>query len=182
MAKPETTYTAKHTQTSPIPDAWIAAIFEKLRRRYLALWTKAIGETAEDAEAVMQEWAKMLSSCTGEQIKHGLEVWDSEFPPNVYQFRTACKSSKRSVAHTVHAALPRPERKKAAAATAVANMMAVIREATPETEAKQAQAKQGDDRDWFAARGWSADDKDDERLMHKHITPMPKARLTNYGK
>ncbi len=57
----------------------------------------------------MNEWRQVLRKCTGEEIKHGFEVWDSEHPPNVYQFKHACLSLRHSGSHKQFKALPKPE-------------------------------------------------------------------------
>lgn len=67
------------------------AIFERMRLRYGDLWTSRIGTTRQEIEAMAAEWGRVLSHLRPEDIKRGLDSWDSEYPPNVMQFRRACQ-------------------------------------------------------------------------------------------
>ncbi|MCP4342918.1 MAG: hypothetical protein GY799_29555 [Desulfobulbaceae bacterium] len=75
----------------------------------MSLWTKNIGTEKTDIEAAIREWSEILGDVTGEEIKHGLDTWDSEYPPNVYQFRTTCMAMRRRGSHKLFAALPKPQ-------------------------------------------------------------------------
>jgi len=97
-----------------------------MRLRYGSLWTKSIGDDKADIEAVMKEWRDVLGNISGDEVKHGLDTWDSEFPPNVYQFRTACKAMRRQGAHKVYKTLPKPEPDKESARESLNAMKTLV--------------------------------------------------------
>lgn len=97
-----------------LPRAWVLAIFEKMRRRYLDLWTKKIGTSEAEIQAIADEWAEVLADLTPDDIRRGLDSWRSEYPPNACQFRNACQEPQRApvaACHVVYKGLPilRPE-------------------------------------------------------------------------
>jgi hypothetical protein len=124
----------------------------------------------EDAEESMKEWGKELANCSGDEIKYGLETWDAEFPPNVYQFRTRCKAGTRTGSHKLYEK-PAPvvvNREAAAVATEAMRDMVTARDTRIAKRAKE--LAHGADREWFAARGWKVlDNPDDYMLINKPI-------------
>jgi len=72
---------------------WVLAIFKKLQARYLHKWTSAIEGIEEE---VMSEWSQVLSGLTGEQVKRGLDSWDSEWPPTANEFKNVCVGQGRN--------------------------------------------------------------------------------------
>jgi len=50
-------------------------------------WTSAIDGIEEVA---VREWGKRLEGLTGEQIRHGLDAWEGEWPPTADEFRQCC--------------------------------------------------------------------------------------------
>lgn len=54
-------------------------------------WTSAI-EGIE--EVAVKEWSEGLAGMDGEQIKRGLEEWDSDWPPSLDEFKNACVGKK----------------------------------------------------------------------------------------
>jgi hypothetical protein len=45
-------------------------------------------------EEVATEWAKVLTGLTVDDLKHGLDKWDSKYPPNVMEFRDLCRERR----------------------------------------------------------------------------------------
>lgn len=70
-----------------IPRHWISALFKKWQARYGHKWVSAIDGIEELA---VDEWGQVLDGVTGEQIAHGLEIWDESWPPSAPEFKTAC--------------------------------------------------------------------------------------------
>ncbi len=68
----------------------------------------------------------VLRKMTGDEIAHGLDVWDSEYPPNAYQFRDSCRSGRQSKSHQVYKALPKPKADPAVAAKNIKAMRGVL--------------------------------------------------------
>lgn len=110
----EIPYTDKSTATSRpmMEQRWIAAIFEKLRRRYGTQWTTKVGIDRDEIKESMQTWAEILVDLKPEEIAHGFERLDDkapEFPPSVMQFKQLCRIEKSIEAHRHYKALPRPK-------------------------------------------------------------------------
>lgn len=59
-------------------------------------------------DEAIKEWSVYLAGLTGEQIKHGLEAWDLEWPPTLPEFRNICKQSSGRL-HETYAPLPAPK-------------------------------------------------------------------------
>lgn len=107
-------YTDKSTATSrpAMKQRWIAAIFEKLRRRYGTQWTTKVGIDRGEIEESMQTWAEILVDLKPVEIAHGFERLDDEapeYPPSVMQFKHLCRLEKPVEAHRHYKALPRPK-------------------------------------------------------------------------
>lgn len=89
----------KNSKTSPaetwrpaLPLAEVAAVMAKFSVRYLHKWDSAIdGRELE----VTAEWAERLAGLTPEQILHGLDSWDAEWPPSCEEFRRACLGAQK---------------------------------------------------------------------------------------
>ena len=77
-----------------LPINWISALFLKFQRRYPHKWSSAIDG---DEAGTAQEWAEYLAGLTGEQIKHGLESWQEDWPPSAIEFRRVCLSEKPKI-------------------------------------------------------------------------------------
>ncbi len=178
LRNPGTTCT-KTTAKQSLPEAWMAALFERMRIRYGDLWTKKVGEEQTDLDMTMDDWGQVLSSCSGEEIKHGLETWKSEYPPNVRQFQTACKSATRLGAHELYKAEPDPVQDPEAAEKAITTMKKSIKDAgqaqNPATNNRITMYDQA----WFSSRGWNATTEKDRQLMNKHKKSMPAVTLDN---
>lgn len=101
-----------------LPMKVIAIIFEEYRMIYKGLWTSGM-ETEEQVQMAMKIWARRLSSCTGEQIAHGLKTWEGEYPPTVMAFKALCKAADKIPAHQPYIALPKPEPDRKLAARAI---------------------------------------------------------------
>lgn len=90
-------------------------------------WPKQFvdGQHYEDAQ---HEWGKVLVNLSGEDIDRGLNAWDSEYPPNVYEFRNACKPPESQKAlHKPYCALPKPKGDPAIANKAVKNLAGILK-------------------------------------------------------
>ena len=124
--KPKPRSMAKSTETC-LPASWVTAIFEKMRIRYRQLWTKSLGTDPMEIKVVMDEWRSVLGSITPDQLKHGLEAWDSGYPPNVMQFKAACLDARTTAAHRRYKALPMPTPDKAKARIDIAAMKQALR-------------------------------------------------------
>ncbi len=176
--QPVTKYTSKPTGTM-LPEAWVAALFEKMRRRYGNLWTKNIGETPEDAAATMDEWREVLGGITGDQLKFALDTWDAEYPPSVMQFRTRCRSMERKPMHQIQPKIehkPRTANRKASAAEAVAEMRASLLDSGADLN-PEVSPTLDTSRDWYAAHGYTNIDGDyDAWLMSKPHQPGDKPK------
>lgn len=76
----------------------------------------------------MDEWAAQLGNLTAEQIRNGLDMWDSKWPPNVYEFRNACTGKHGEDLHNTAAykpfrpGLPKPKAKPETASAALQAM------------------------------------------------------------
>ena len=114
-----------------IPESWVAELHAKLHRRYGRQWLKNVGDTDEERIKVIQEWQQVLGNTTGEQIRHGLESWDSQFPPNVYQFRTSCRSATQKGAHKPYKAISGPIPSKELAREEIASLKMYMSLAEP---------------------------------------------------
>lgn len=102
------------------------------------------------------EWQEVLANCTADEITHGLETWDSEFPPNVMQFRTRCKTNdtwqhKSAAYKPFPKALPKPKSKESVVNKAFAKMRQVIKQ-IPEREKKEIEPIAADEESFFGDR------------------------------
>jgi len=79
-----------------------------------------------EIKAVMDEWRSVLGSITPDQLKHGLEAWDSGYPPNVMQFKAACLEARTTAAHRRYKALPMPTPDKAIARQGIKAMRGCV--------------------------------------------------------
>jgi len=70
-----------------LPTHWITELFKVFQARYLAKWTSSIAGIEERA---VLEWAKGLNGLSGEQIKHGLDNWNCDWPPTMNEFKQCC--------------------------------------------------------------------------------------------
>jgi len=77
----------KTSRKTDIPTSWVSALFKRFQARYGHRWVSAIDGIEEVA---VEEWRNRLSGVTGEQIKHGLESWDGDWPPSSEEFKKAC--------------------------------------------------------------------------------------------
>lgn len=69
------------------PKSWVSALFKKIQARYGHKWTSCIDGIEDIAVA---EWSETLGGLTGEQIKHGLDTWNGDWPPSAPEFKNAC--------------------------------------------------------------------------------------------
>lgn len=42
----------------------------------------------------VREWSQGLTGLTSDQIKHGLDTWEGEWPPTLPEYRAACLGKK----------------------------------------------------------------------------------------
>lgn len=87
-----------------LPITWVSAIFKKFAIRYHYKWSSAMDGIEDDA---IKEWSIGLDGLTGEQIKHGLESWKSEWPPSLPEFREICEQKSKAL-HKPYIPLPAP--------------------------------------------------------------------------
>ncbi len=83
--------TNSHKQQSnegQLSELWVLALFKKLQAIYLSKWTASL-EGIEDT--AVNEWSRVLSGLTGEQIKNGLDSLSDEWPPSAIGFRASCE-------------------------------------------------------------------------------------------
>lgn len=126
-------------QEAVFPKTWVSALFKKLQARYGHKWVSAI-EGIEDA--VITEWSEGLAGFTGEQIKYGLDMWDSDWPPSLPEFKKACTGQCKnefgldyvpeyyrheSRPERILESDPDKQRRKAAAKKGIAAMRAVMK-------------------------------------------------------
>jgi len=78
-----------------------------------------------EVQAQIRDWQEVLGHLTPQEIANGWDKWDSEFPPNALQFRTACKTEIQQEAHKPYTALPKPKVDENIALTAIAEMHAM---------------------------------------------------------
>jgi hypothetical protein len=96
-----------------------------MQARYGHKWSSSYPDAI--ASVAMAEWASGLAGLTGEQIRQGLEVWDSAWPPSLPEFRNACKPPPDNLpfgaAHRrFPKALPKPKAKPEIAQAALDDM------------------------------------------------------------
>ena len=94
----------------PLDDEWVGKLFLILQTRYGHKWLSAYppGRTLDIA---LGEWALGLAGFSADEIKHGLDSWDCEWPPTLPQFREVCRPKPTPAAHRDHPhrkALPAP--------------------------------------------------------------------------
>lgn len=89
-------------------------------------WPKQFVDDQHYDEA-QREWGIVLANLTGEDFDRGLNAWDSEYPPNVYEFRNACKppESERAL-HKHYRALPSPKGDPEIANQAVKKLFGIL--------------------------------------------------------
>ena len=122
----------KSTATSHgrlLPKQAVLAIWETFRIRYQDLWTRKTGTSRQDMERILLDWQKVLKNLSPEDIQRGLDNWDSEFPPNVMQFRTACKKPIKNPAHVMSRdrMLPKPPRNHELGSKALRNIRGLLK-------------------------------------------------------
>ena len=68
----------------------IDRLFLKFSARYGSRWTAQL-----DDEALLRmtkhEWYEGLKHLKNADIKRGLDAWDGDFPPNLMEFKKACR-------------------------------------------------------------------------------------------
>ncbi len=95
-----------------MPISWVSALFKKFQMRYGHRWVSAI-EGIEEETAI--EWQEGLRGITGEQIKHGLNSWDGDWPPSREEFKKACLGNQINefgLDYTPECYRKQPERKR----------------------------------------------------------------------
>jgi hypothetical protein len=111
---------------------WIAAIFEKLARRYAYKWHSMVGETERDIRSSMREWGEVLNGLTADEVQAGFIRLDEEAPamaPTALEFKALCRSKvpEKHVMHRPYRALPRPKADKDLALEHVQRMKEALR-------------------------------------------------------
>ena len=76
-----------------ISKKWIAGLFKKFQARYGHKWTSAIDGIERVA---VNEWCEGLAGFSADEISNGLEVWDSDWPPSLPEFKMACRATVSS--------------------------------------------------------------------------------------
>lgn len=71
-----------------MPRSWVDALFVRLSTRYGAAFMRQY--EGADPESVKDDWQFVLSRCTPEMIRYGLEYLPADKPPNVSQFAMIC--------------------------------------------------------------------------------------------
>ena len=74
-------------QKTALPTHWITELFKFFQVRYLSKWSSQIAGIEERA---VQEWAEGLAGLNGNDIKHGLDNWDNQWPPGMDEFKKCC--------------------------------------------------------------------------------------------
>lgn len=64
-------------------------LFARLQARYGHKWTSQFS-TPEMTRLAVAEWAIGLQDLTSEQIQHGLNTFEGDWPPSLPEFRRAC--------------------------------------------------------------------------------------------
>lgn len=105
--------TQSSPQLSSQTAASMAVLFRKMRLRYTHKWTSVLS-TPELTREAMREWGSYLADLTQEQIMHGLEAWDGDWPPSLPELRKKALGEDdalhRSAAYKFFPkALPRPK-------------------------------------------------------------------------
>ena len=120
----------------------------------------------------MADWAQVLGECSVVEIEYALESWKADFPPNVMQFHTSAKSNKRSEAHTIHHAVPKPDVPESIVDTELDKMHSLLTKGiSHDSQDRQVMTA---DRDWFERHGMRNLDRDyDAALMAKRAKPQP---------
>lgn len=77
-----------------LPTSWVSALFKKMQARYGHKWVSAYEGILPQA---IEEWGEVLGGLTGDQIKHGLESWQEDWPPSATEFKRVCLNEKPKV-------------------------------------------------------------------------------------
>lgn len=77
----------KTSEKTALPIHWITEIFKVFQSRYFSKWSTPLEGIQDRA---VREWATGLYGLSGEQIKHGLDNWDSDWPPSLPEFVKCC--------------------------------------------------------------------------------------------
>jgi len=102
----------KTSKKTDIPSSWISALFKKFHARYGHKWSSSIDGIEEIA---VSEWKDRLAELTGDQIKHGLESWDGDWPPSSEEFKKACigkQTNEFGLDYVPEVYRKRPERRR----------------------------------------------------------------------
>ena len=75
------------SQRTALPTHWITELFKVFQVRYLSKWTSQIDGIEERA---VKEWSEGLAGLNGNDIKHGLDNWDNQWPPAMDEFKKCC--------------------------------------------------------------------------------------------
>ena len=110
-----------------LPATWTAALFAKLAARYGHRWSSCYPNDL--AKIAMVEWGSGLSGLSGEQIRHGLDSWKSDWPPSLPEFRRACTGSNDQHNTAAYKPFPKALPKSRAKPDVVAAEMEKMREA-----------------------------------------------------
>lgn len=93
------TMTLNSTPKEALPPSWVAKIFARMQARYTHMWVSAL-PTSELRVLAMEDWAEELAGLTAEQIKHGFDSLDSDFPPSPAKFKQLCLGKKDKAHNT----------------------------------------------------------------------------------
>jgi hypothetical protein len=81
---------ASSTSTSPLPEAWVERLFERMLLDY----GKKFGDQWADSkmDVLIAHWARELAGYTGAEIKRGLDALSTrEWPPTLPEFKKLCR-------------------------------------------------------------------------------------------
>ena len=92
-----------------MPERWVSRLFSKFQVRYVHKWTSAL-TSPELIELAVVEWGQELAGLSPEQVRHGLESLEGDWPPSAPGFRKAClggaDARHQSAAYRPFRALP----------------------------------------------------------------------------
>ena len=80
----------KNSSITLVTTGTINKLFLKLHTRYGNQWTSQWADN-RIYELAINEWASEMRSFTVDDIKRGLDNYNGDFPPNLMQFKKACK-------------------------------------------------------------------------------------------